>query len=174
MSQQIIRPTVGKNTWIAPSAYVGGEVTLGDDCTILYQVVIRGDVSAIRIGNRVNIQDGTIVHTRHTVDLEIDDDVVIGHRAVVHCKRIGRRALIGIGSIVLDNAEIGEGAIVAAGAVVPPNTIVPPGKLVRGIPAKIGREVSTDEKNYVDYVINNYQKLAQHHANGLYPNWADH
>ena len=127
---QPIRPTIGKNVYIAPPAYVGGEVTIGDDCTIMHHVTIRGDVSAITIGRRVNIQDGTVVHTLTGVPLEIADEVAIGHRAVVHCRKVETRVLIGIGAIVLDNCEIGAGAIIAAGAVLSPGTIVPPGKLV--------------------------------------------
>lgn len=173
MSDPIVRPVIGRNVYIAPTAYVGGEVTIGDDCTILHQVVIRGDVSAIRIGSKVNIQDGTVVHTKGGVPLDIADEVGIGHLAVVHCRRVGRLSLIGIHSTVLDDAEIGEGCIVAAGALVPPGMIVPDGKLVMGVPAKVARDVNDEERRYIRYVIDNYQKLGRRHAAGWYPNYRD-
>jgi carbonic anhydrase/acetyltransferase-like protein (isoleucine patch superfamily) len=168
---EVIRPTIGKNVYIAPTAYVGGEVTIGDDCTIMHHVTIRGDVSAITIGRRVNIQDGTVVHTLNGVPLDIEDDVAVGHRAVVHCRRVGTRVLIGIGAVVLDDCEVGEGAIVAAGAVLPPGMIVPAGKLVAGVPAKVIRDVSDRQRAYVDFAIRNYQQLNRLHAAGKYPNW---
>ena len=166
-----IHPTIGKNVYIAPTAYVGGEVTIGDECTIMHHVTIRGDVSKITIGRRVNVQDGTIIHTLTGVPLEIGDEVVIGHRAVVHCRKVGKRVLIGIGAIVLDNCEIGDGALIAAGAVLSPGTIVPAGKLALGIPAKIVRDVSERERGYVDYALENYARLNCDHAAGRYPNW---
>lgn len=168
----IIRPTIGNNVFIAPTAYVGGEVSIGDDSTIMHQVTIRGDVSAIRIGRRVNIQDGTVVHTKTGVPLDIADDVGVGHRAVVHCRRVGSNTLIGIGAIVLDDAEIGEDCIIGAGAVVPPGMIVPPGKLVIGLPARIARDLTARDREYIRFVVENYQKLNHLHAAGKYPNYA--
>jgi carbonic anhydrase/acetyltransferase-like protein (isoleucine patch superfamily) len=173
MSEQlrIARPTIGKNVFIAPTAYVGGEVVIGDDCTIMHHVTIRGDVSAITIGRWVNVQDGTVIHTLTGVPLEIGDEVVIGHRAVVHCRKVGRRVLIGIGAIVLDDCEIGDGAIIAAGAVLSPGTIVPPGKLVAGVPGKVVRDVTAEQARYVEYALKNYARLNRDHAAGRYPNW---
>lgn len=172
MSANIVTPVLGRNVYIAPTAYVGGEVTLGDDCTVMHHVCVRGDVSAIRIGARVNVQDGAIVHTKTGVPLDIAEDVGIGHRAVVHCRRVGRHTLIGIGAIVLDDAEIGADCLVAAGAVVPPGMIVPDGKLVMGIPARVVRDVSAKEREYVDFVVSNYLRLNRSHAAGAYPNIA--
>ncbi len=168
----IIRPTIGSNVYIAPTAYVGGEVSIGDDSTIMHHVTIRGDVSAINIGRRVNIQDGTVVHTKTGVPLDIADDVGVGHRAVVHCRRVGSNTLIGIGAIVLDDAEIGEDCIIGAGAVVPPGMIVPPGKLVIGLPARIARDLTARDREYIRFVVENYQKLNRLHAAGKYPNYA--
>jgi len=105
------------------------------------------------------------------VPLEIGDEVVIGHRAVVHCRKVGNRVLIGIGAVVLDNCEIGDGALIAAGAVLSPGTIVPAGKLALGIPARIVRDVSDQERGYVDYALENYARLNRDHAAGRYPNW---
>jgi len=170
MSQNPIRPTIGRNVYIAPTAYVGGDVTIGDDSTVMHHVTIRGDVSAITIGQRVNVQDGTIIHTKSGVPLDIADDVSIGHRAVVHCRRIGRGTLIGIGAILLDDAEIGKGCIVAAGALVPPGMIIPDGKLVVGLPARITRDVTPEDREYLDRVGASYIALGRQHAAGRYPN----
>lgn len=166
---QPVRPIIGRDVYIAPTAYVGGEVSLGDGCTVMHHVVIRGDVSAIRIGARVNVQDGTVIHTKTGVPLDIADEVSIGHRAVVHCRRVGRAALIGIGAIVLDDAEIGEGAFIGAGAVVPPGMIVPAAKVVMGVPARIIRDVGPREADYARFVIDNYIRLGREYAAGIYP-----
>ncbi|MEK6643273.1 MAG: gamma carbonic anhydrase family protein [Planctomycetota bacterium] len=166
------RVSLGKNVYIAPTTYVGGEVTLGDDCTVMHHVVIRGDVSAITIGARCNIQDGTVLHTNRGVAMDIEDDVSIGHRAVVHCRRIGRGTLIGIGSIVLDDCEIGPGCLIASGAVVPPRTIVPANKVVMGVPGKVVRDVSDVERTYFAEVTASYLHLGRLHGLGMYPNHA--
>jgi len=172
MSDSIVHPQIGRDVYIAPTAYVGGDVRIGDGCTIMHQVVIRGDVSPIAIGRRVNVQDAAILHTRKGVPLEIGDEVSIGHRAVVHCRRVGAGSLIGIGAIVLDDAEIGSGCIVAAGAVVPPGTIIPDGKLVLGLPARIARDVQPADREYLSRVVSSYVELGRAHAAGRYPNAA--
>ncbi|MCA9254168.1 MAG: gamma carbonic anhydrase family protein [Phycisphaerales bacterium] len=166
------RVSLGRDVYIAPTAYVGGAVTIGDESTIMHHVVIRGDVSNIRIGARVNVQDATVIHTTAGVDLDIGDEVSMGHRAIVHCKRIGPRTLIGMGAIVLDGCVIGERCIIGAGAVVPPNTVVPDGKVVMGVPGKVVRDIRDEEHAYLDYVVENYRKLGKRHAAGEYPNAA--
>ncbi|MCG3136342.1 MAG: Protein YrdA [Phycisphaerae bacterium] len=165
------RPTFGARNFVAETAYVCGSVKFGDDVSIWPGVIIRGDVAPITIGQRVNIQDMTMIHTRNRVPLEIGDDAAFGHRAVVHCRRIGRRTLVGIGAIVLDDAEIGEGCLIAAGAVVTPGTIIPDGKLVMGMPAKIVRDLNDRERTYIDDVIQNYLCLKEVHQRGDYPRW---
>lgn len=172
MSDVIKRPTIGNNVYIAPSAYVGGDVIIADDVTIMHHVCVRGDVGTISIGRRVNIQDGTVVHTKTGVPLDIADDVSVGHRAVVHCRRVGRGTLIGIGAIVLDDCEIGANCIVAAGALVPPGTTVPDGKIVAGIPARVKRDVTAEDRRYLQFVTERYLDLGRRHAAGEYPNWA--
>lgn len=167
-----ILPRLGRNIYIAPTAVVCGEVTLGDDCTIMHHVVIRGDVSAITLGARCNVQDGTIIHTKTGVPLDIADDVAIGHRAVVHCRRVGPRTLIGIGAVVLDDAEVGAGCIVGAGALVPPGMKIADGKVVLGMPARVVRDVSSQDREYIEFVLNNYVRLNRLHAAGAYPNIA--
>jgi len=172
MHRDPIRPRVGRHTYIAPTAYVGGKVVIGDDCTVMHHVVIRGDVSAITIGNRVNIQDGTVIHTKRDVPLDIGDEVSIGHRAVVHGRRVGPGTLIGSGAIVLDDAELGPGCVVAAGAVVPPGMIVPAGQIVVGVPARVARAVTDDDRQYMQRVCTGYIQLGREHAAGLYPPWS--
>jgi len=163
---------LGKNVFIAPTAYVGGDVEIGDDVTVMHHVVIRGDVAAIRIGARVNIQDGTVLHTRIGVPLEIAHDVTIGHRAVVHCRRVGTGTLIGIGAIVLDNAEIGAGCLIAAGAVVPPETRIPDNSLVMGVPGRVVRETSEADRAVTAEIVARYVGLGRAHAKGAFPNIA--
>lgn len=168
----MIRPIIGERVYLAPTAYVGGEVSVGDDTTVMHHVVIRGDVGPIRIGQRVNVQDGAILHTKTGAPLDIEDEVSIGHRAVVHCRRVGCSALIGIGAIVLDDAVVGAGAIVAAGALVPPGTTVAPNTLVIGVPARVTREVTPADRTYLARVVERYQELGRAHAAGRYPNAA--
>ncbi len=165
-------PRLGKDVFVAPTAYVGGDVVLGDEVTVMHHVVIRGDIAPIRIGHRVNVQDGTILHTPHGKALEIGDDVGIGHRAVVHCARIGPRTLVGIGSILLDECRIGSRCIVAAGSVLPPGTVVPDDTVVMGVPAKPVRKVTQDDLAAIDHVVSSYLKLGRQHAAGWFQNIA--
>ncbi len=164
------RPTIGRNVYIAPTSYVGGDVTIGDESTVMHHVMIRGDIAPIRIGQRVNVQDGTVVHTKHGVPLDIDDEVGIGHRAVVHCRRVGTRTLIGIGAIVLDDCEIGEYCVIAAGSVLPPGTIVPARSVIMGVPGKVVREVNSKDLERIDHVVRSYIRLGAEHAAGRFPN----
>jgi len=167
-----VHPVLGTHVYVAPTAYVGGDVTLGDDTTVMHHVTIRGDVSAIRIGRRCNVQDGTVIHTKPGVPLEIADNVSIGHRAVVHCRRVGPGTLIGIGAIVLDDAEIGAGCIIAAGALIPPGTHIPEGNGVGGIPGRVARDVTPTDREYLTFVNERYRDLSQRHAAGEFPNIA--
>ncbi len=172
MNTPLIRPRLGSNVYIATTSYVAGDVVIGDNTTIMHHVMIRGDVGAIRIGSRVNIQDGTIVHTKTGVPLDIADEVAVGHRAVVHGRQVGRGTLIGIGAIVLDDAEIGEDCIIGAAALVPPGMKVPCGKVLMGVPGRIVRDTTDADREYVRQVIDNYIRLASEHAAGRYPNVA--
>jgi len=130
-------PSIGKNCFLAENATIIGDVAIGDDCSIWYNTVIRGDVNSIKIGNKVNIQDGSVLHTTYlkTV-IEIGDNVSVGHNVIIHGARIGNNVLIGMGAIIMDNASVGENSIIAAGAVVLENTIVEPGSVFGGVPAK--------------------------------------
>ena len=129
-------PKIGKNCFIAENAVIIGDVTIGDDCSIWYGVVLRGDVNTITIGNRVNIQDNASVHTLYQRSVTvIGDDVSVGHNAVVHGAMVGNNVLVGMGAILMDNAEIADGSIIAAGAVVLSNEKLEPG-VYAGVPAK--------------------------------------
>jgi carbonic anhydrase/acetyltransferase-like protein (isoleucine patch superfamily) len=155
--------------FVAGSAVIVGDVKIGADSSVWHGCVLRGDVAPIRIGERVSIQDGAVLHCRLGVPLEVGDEVVIGHRAVVHTKRVGRRSLIGIGAAVLDDSEIGEGCLIAAGAVVPPGSIIPPRSVVMGMPGKVVRAIRAEEEAYIDRVVKGYVELARRHAAGEFP-----
>lgn len=167
-----IWPKLGRDVYIAETAYVGGEVTFGDNCTVMHHVVIRGDVSRIFIGDRVNVQDGAVIHTQTDVDLHIADDVGIGHQAIVHCRSVGPHCLIGMGAILLDGVQVGRDCLIAAGAVITPETVIPDGKVVAGVPARIVGDIKDKHLGYIDFVVDNYQKLGRKHASGMYPNAA--
>jgi len=158
-------PRLEAGVWVAPGAVVVGDVTLGRDVSVWYGCVLRGDVNAIRIGARSNVQDGAVLHvTRDRFDTEIGDEVTIGHRAVVHGCRVGDGALIGIGAIVLDGAVIGEGALVGAGAVVTPGKVIPPRSVVVGTPARVIRSLDESESQLQRERALHYVELAHSHA----------
>jgi carbonic anhydrase/acetyltransferase-like protein (isoleucine patch superfamily) len=153
-------PAVHPSAFVADGAVVVGDVEIGERASIWFGCVVRGDVNAIRIGARTNIQDLTVVHvTSKTHPTNIGDEVTVGHRVVLHGCTIKDRCLIGIGSVILDGAVVGPEAVVGAGALVPPGMIVPPRTLVMGSPAKVKRDLSIEEiealrrsaDNYVDY-----------------------
>ena len=157
-------PQIGENTFLADNATVIGDVIIGNNCSIWFNAVLRGDVNSIRIGNRVNIQDGSVIHTLYEKSVtEIGDDVSIGHNVVIHGAKIEDGALIGMGAIVLDHAVIGEGSIIAAGAVVLSNTIVEPGSIYAGIPAKFVKKVDAEQSKEMN------QKIARNYL--MYSNW---
>ena len=131
-----IDPKIGKNCFLAETAVVIGDVEIGDDCSIWYGAVLRGDVNSIKVGNRVNIQDGAVLHTLYERSVvEIGDDVSIGHNAIVHGAKVGSNVLIGMGAILMDNAVIPDNTIIAAGALVLSNAVLEPGTYA-GVPAK--------------------------------------
>lgn len=167
---QAVSPTFGKDVFIASTAYVSGDVTLGDQATVMHHVTIRGDIAPIRIGARVNLQDGTVVHTPYNIPLDIADDVGVGHRAVVHCRSIASRSLIGTGAIVLDGCEIGSRCLIAAGTVLTPGTIIPDDSVVVGVPGRIIRETTEEDLVLIDHVISSYIEIGRRHAAGLFPN----
>lgn len=168
----VVRPRIGRGVFIASTSFVGGDVAIGDECTIMHYVMIRGDVSSITLGRRVNVQDGTIIHTKTGVPLTIEDEVSIGHRAVVHCRSVGRGSLIGTGAVVLDDAVLGEECLIGACALVAPGMVVPPRMVVMGVPGRIIRPVTEAERDYMAQVVRTYMRLAGEHGSGKYPNAA--
>jgi carbonic anhydrase/acetyltransferase-like protein (isoleucine patch superfamily) len=150
-------PTVDPTAYIDQSAQVIGDVHIGADSSVWMNVVVRGDVNAIRIGARTNIQDLTLVHVmRDTHPTVIGDDVTVGHSAVVHGSTIENRCLIGMGAKLLNGCRIGTGSIVAAGALVTEGMVVPPGSMVMGMPAKVKRPLTADEFASIQWYADNY------------------
>lgn len=138
-----ILPRIGKNCFLAPNATLTGDVVLGDQCSIWFQAVLRGDVNAIRLGHKVNVQDGAVLHcTYQKTVLIIGDRVSIGHRAIVHGCTLESEVLVGMGAIIMDRAVVGSHSIIAAGAVVLEGTIVPPGSIYAGVPARKVKDIS--------------------------------
>jgi len=157
-------PEIGENTFLAENSTIVGDVIIGKDCSIWFNAVLRGDVNSIRIGNRVNVQDGSVIHTLYQKSVTIiGDDVSIGHNVVVHGAEIKSGALIGMGAIVLDHAVIGEGAIVAAGSVVLSGTQVEPGSIYAGVPAKFVKKVDPEQSSEIN------QKIARNYL--MYSTW---
>lgn len=154
-------PQFGKNCFIAPNATIVGDVTVGDDCSFWFNTVVRGDVNFIRMGNKVNVQDGACIHcTFQKCGTTIGDNVSIGHNAIVHGCTVQDNVLIGMGAIVMDNAIVHSNTIIAAGAVVLENMICEPGSIYAGVPAKkvkdipqemISGDINRIASNYVRY-----------------------
>lgn len=137
-------PKIGKNCFIAENAVVVGDVTMGEDCSIWYSAVLRGDVNTIKIGDRVNIQDGAVLHTLYQRSVcEIGNDVSVGHNAIIHGAKVGNNVLVGMGAVLMDNAVIPDNTIIAAGAVVLSNSVLEPG-IYAGMPAKKVKEGSDE------------------------------
>lgn len=157
-----LEPQFGKHCFIAPNATIVGDVQCGDECSFWFNAVIRGDVNSIRMGNRVNVQDGAVIHcTYQKTKTIIGDNVSIGHNAIVHGCTIHDSVLIGMGAIVMDNAVIESNAIVAAGSVVLEGTVVKSGELYAGVPAKFRKMVTTEiREGEIERIARNYVKYA--------------
>ncbi len=153
-----IMPSFGENCFIAPNATIVGDVQMGNDCSIWFNAVVRGDVNSIRIGNKVNIQDGAVIHcTYKKTTVSLGNNVSIGHNAIVHGCKVNDNVLIGMGAIVMDNCEIGSNTIIAAGAVVTEGTIVPAGCIFAGVPAKKIKDISEELiSGEIDRIATNY------------------
>jgi carbonic anhydrase/acetyltransferase-like protein (isoleucine patch superfamily) len=165
MARPIFRAEqVHPSAFIAEGAVVVGDVTIGEDSSVWFNVVMRGDVDAIRIGDRTNVQDGTVLHADEGLPCEIGNDVTIGHNAIVHGCTIEDNVLIGMGSVVMNGAVIGSGSIVGVGAVVTEGTIVPPKSLVLGLPAKVIREVSEKDVERIKHAAAHYVENARRYS----------
>jgi carbonic anhydrase/acetyltransferase-like protein (isoleucine patch superfamily) len=156
------RPELGRGVFLAETCAVIGDVVIGDESSIWYGTVIRGDVMPIRIGARTSIQDNTVIHVTAGVSgTTIGDDCTIGHAAIIHACTVEDFCLIGMGSILLDGARIGAGSLVGAGALVTPGTDIPPNSLVLGSPAKVKRAISESEREQIRYGAHHYVELAR-------------
>ena len=151
-------PEYGKNCFFADNATIIGDVTMGDDCSLWFNTVLRGDVNSIKIGNKVNIQDGSVLHTLYKKSIiEIGDNVSIGHNVTLHGAKIENNVLIGMGAIVLDHSVIGENSIIAAGALVLEGTKIEPGSIYAGVPAKRIKSVDPEQtKEKINQIADNY------------------
>ena len=158
-----VYPVFGENCFIAPNATIVGDVITGDQCSIWFNAVVRGDVNSIRLGDKVNIQDGAVIHcTYEKTKTIIGNNVSIGHNAIVHGCIVADNVLIGMGAIVMDNAEIGSNTIIAAGAVVLEGTKVESGSIYAGVPAKKVKEISEEKiKGEIDRIANNYLRYSE-------------
>ncbi len=153
-----VHPTIPDDAFIAPNATIVGNVVMGSSCSIWFNAVVRGDVNAIRMGDKVNIQDNAVIHcTYEKHATTIGNNVSIGHSAIVHGCTVEDNVLIGMGAIVMDRAVVGSNSIVAAGAVVLEGTVIPPGSIYAGVPAKKVKDISPEKvSGEIERIANNY------------------
>jgi carbonic anhydrase/acetyltransferase-like protein (isoleucine patch superfamily) len=160
-------PHLGRGVFIAETAAVIGDVELGDESSIWYSTVVRGDVMPIRIGARTSIQDGTVIHvTSGFSGTIVGANCTVGHAAIIHACTVEDFCLIGMGAILLDGCRIGSGSLVGAGALVTPGTDIPPGSLVLGSPAKVKRLVNAKEREQIEEGAEHYVELTRRYLAG--------
>ena len=160
------QPKIHESAYVTEDAIIIGEVEIGAESSVWFGSILRGDVNYIRIGERTNIQDGTIIHvSRETHSTVLEDEITVGHRVTLHGCYIETGCLIGIGAIILDGAHVGKNSLVAAGSLVTPNTRIPPRSLVMGSPAKVRRELSEAEIKDLERFWRNYVSLSQIYLN---------
>ncbi len=161
---QDTEPKLGANVFIAENALVIGDVEIGDDSSVWYGSIVRGDVNYIRIGARTNVQDMTMIHvSSKTHPTILEDEITVGHRVTLHGCHVESRCLIGMGSILLDGVRVGNNSLVGAGSLLTPGTIIPPRSLVIGSPARVKRELTRYEIAYLDRSWRNYVELKDHY-----------
>lgn len=155
-------PQIGSNCFVAPNATIVGEVIMGENCSVWFNAVIRGDVNYIKMGNKVNVQDGAVIHCTYLKSpTNIGNNVSIGHNAIVHGCTVHDNVLIGMGAIIMDRSIVHSNSIIAAGAVVLEGTIVEPGSIYAGVPAKKVKDISPEKiTGEIDRIANNYVKYA--------------
>ena len=156
-------PQVPESAYVAPQATLIGDVRLGENASVWPACVLRGDINSIEVGDRSNVQDGTIVHLADDYPVVIGKDVTIGHAAVIHACTIEDECLIGMGTTILDGSVIGHNSIVGAGALVTPRTIIPPGSMVLGSPAKVKRQLTEEEQAKIKSWAAKYVKVSAAH-----------
>src|SRR5262245_9196256 len=161
------------DSYIAPGAGLTGNVALAAGVNVWFGCVLRADLARITLGPRVNLQDGTIVHTDHDEPLTLDEGVVVGHRATLHGRHIGRDTLVGMGAILLSGCEVGAECVIAAGALITERRRIPPRSVVMGVPGKVVREVTDEDLRRTQEISAHYLELAQRYAAGAFPpTWA--
>lgn len=157
-----VMPTVPYSVFVADTARIIGDVTLGDDCSVWYSCVLRGDVNDIKIGHRTNIQDGSVIHTTYNLQgTYIGDDVTVGHLAMLHACNIGSRVLVGMHSTILDGATMEDDSMLAAGSLLTPNKTVPSGHLWGGSPARYMRDLTPSELEWLSGSAKHYVALSR-------------
>lgn len=164
LSSNTLRMRQVGDFYVADNAALCGNVAVGKDVSVWFNASVRGDVAAIYLGDRVNVQEGAVLHCDGGKDLVIEAEVTIGHGAVVHGRRVGAGSLIGMKAVVLGDVTIGKGCIVAAGCVVSPGTVVPDGMVIMGIPGKVVRPVKPAEVEFMAGNIAHYVELARAHV----------
>ena len=158
-------PTLHETAFIAPGSVVIGRVTLGEEASIWFNTTVRGDIAPIAIGNRSNVQDGTVVHVNEDAPVVIGDDVTIGHSALIHGTTIGDGTMVGMGAIVLSYSRIGSHAVIAAGALIAERVEVPDGAVMMGIPAKQRQELDTVQQERIGQIGGRYVAVSRNYLN---------
>ena len=162
-----IHPTISGSAYISDDAIIIGDVTIGEDSSVWFGSIIRGDVNFIRIGARTNIQDGTIIHvSSKTHSTILENEITIGHRVTLHGCHVESGCLIGIGAILMDGVRVGANSLVGAGSLLTPGTQIPPRSLVLGSPARVKRELNDEELAYLDKSWRNYVELKDRYTKG--------
>ncbi|OES44095.1 gamma carbonic anhydrase family protein [Domibacillus iocasae] len=156
-------PVIAQSAFVADYATITGDVVIGEESTIWYNTVIRGDVAPTIIGRRVNVQDNSVLHQSPNNPLVIEDEVTIGHQVILHSCTIRKGALVGMGSTILDNAEVGEGAFIGAGSLVPPGKVIPPNTMAFGRPVKVVREVHDEDRKDMERIVREYAEKGQYY-----------
>ncbi len=162
-------PVLHPSAFLAPTAVVMGDVVVGEESSVWYTAVLRGDSAPIRIGSQVNLQDGTVVHVDEGVPCTVGNRVAVGHRAILHGCTVEDDCLVGMGSIVLNHVVIGRGSLIGAGAVLPEGMRVPPGSVVLGVPGKVVRPIDAELTRRITETWQHYVEQAKQHRAGVFP-----
>ncbi|MEJ7900824.1 MAG: gamma carbonic anhydrase family protein [Thermomicrobiales bacterium] len=166
-------PSIADSAFVAPGAVVIGNVTIGDDVSIWFNTTVRGDIAPITIGNRSNVQDGTLVHVNADAPVVIGEDVTIGHTAIIHGTEIGDRVLVGMGAIVMSYSRVGPGAVIAAGALVSERVEVPAGAVMVGVPAKERSRLDETQRAHLEAIPGRYLAVSRTYKTELGDLFAD-
>lgn len=156
-------PEIHQTTYVAKNATIIGDVSIGEECSIWFQTVVRGDVAPTRIGKRVNIQDLSMIHQSPDLPVHIEDDVTIGHQVTIHGATIRKNALIGMGTMVLDGAEVGENAYIGAGSLITPGKKIPPNTLAFGRPARVVRDLTEEDYEEMKRIRKSYVEKGKYY-----------